>query len=214
VIRAPVAGQVVDLAVVPDVVFAGQLVGPGVAVQPAGDVVRVCAPVAGRIAVLHPQAVVVLAAGGRAVLVHLGIDTARLAGRGFAVHVAQDQQVEAGDLLVQWDPVAARVASATAGLTIPASLVGYGLGPAGPAALSRGGVPRESARNVLQADADPGVHGRAAASGMMRHAGVDQEISTVCPVIALQADDAAVTLLQTPGTDVQIGDPLFEWLAV
>jgi PTS system N-acetylglucosamine-specific IIA component len=106
-VLAPVAGVVHALADVPDPVFSGEIVGPGLAVQPDPDAGRsVVAPVAGTVAKLHPHAFVLTAPDGRAVLVHLGIDTVRLAGEGFTLHVAEGDTVTPGQVLVEWDPAA------------------------------------------------------------------------------------------------------------
>ena len=107
-ILAPVRGTVVLLADVDDPVFAGEMVGPGVAIEPdeAGPG-TVLAPVAGRVVKLHPHAFVVEARAGSAtvaVLVHLGIDTVQLGGEGFALRVAEGDEVTAGQPLVTWDP--------------------------------------------------------------------------------------------------------------
>jgi glucose-specific phosphotransferase system IIA component len=91
---------------VPDEVFAQRLVGDGVAVRPsAGEVV---APVAGRVAKLFPggHGLVVETISGLQVLVHLGIDTVRLGGRGFTTRVAEGQDVRAGEPLVAIDVAA------------------------------------------------------------------------------------------------------------
>ncbi|VTR77296.1 PTS sugar transporter subunit IIA [Cellulomonas hominis] len=104
-VLAPVAGVVHALADVDDPVFSGEIVGPGLAVQPDPDAGRaVVAPVAGTVAKLHPHAFVLLAEGGRGVLVHLGINTVQLGGEGFTLHVAEGDAVEQGQLLVEWDP--------------------------------------------------------------------------------------------------------------
>lgn len=106
-VLAPVAGVVHALADVDDPVFAQEIVGPGLAVQPDADAGRsVVAPVAGTVAKLHPHAFVLLAEGGRGVLVHLGINTVQLGGAGFTLHVAEGDAVEQGQLLVEWDPAA------------------------------------------------------------------------------------------------------------
>ena len=105
-VRAPVPGRVIPMAEVPDPVFAGSLVGPGVAVDPARSRHRAVAPIAGRIVKLHPHAFVVTAPDGRGVLVHLGIDTVQLKGEGFTVLAAEGGQVEAGAPVVEWDPAA------------------------------------------------------------------------------------------------------------
>lgn len=105
-VLAPVAGVVHVLADVDDPVFAGEIVGPGLAVQPDPEARAVVAPVAGTVAKLHPHAFVLLAEGGRGVLVHLGINTVQLGGEGFTLHVAEGDAVTPGQLLVEWDPAA------------------------------------------------------------------------------------------------------------
>lgn len=116
-VRAPLAGTVVALADVPDPVFAGAVVGAGLAIEPladGGEVVAV-SPVAGSIGTVHPHAFVVVdAASGAGVLVHLGIDTVRLHGEGFRLHVAAGDQVQAGDAVISFDPAAVRAAGLSA----------------------------------------------------------------------------------------------------
>ncbi|MCB7136362.1 PTS sugar transporter subunit IIA [Cellulosimicrobium marinum] len=104
-VRAPLDGTVVALADVPDPVFSGQVVGPGVAVEPAaGGEQTVVAPADGRVATLFPHAFALETPDGRTVLVHLGIDTVRLGGEGFSVRVAVGDAVRAGDPLLTWRP--------------------------------------------------------------------------------------------------------------
>ncbi|TDE08978.1 PTS glucose transporter subunit IIA [Jiangella asiatica] len=104
---APVPGRVVALAEVPDPVFAQELVGPGLAVDPDRTGVAVAvAPVAGRMVKLHPHAFVIQTADGAGVLTHLGIDTVQLAGEGFELHVAEGDDVSAGAPVVTWNPAA------------------------------------------------------------------------------------------------------------
>ncbi|QAY63600.1 PTS glucose transporter subunit IIA [Xylanimonas allomyrinae] len=106
-VLAPVAGTVRALADVPDPVFSAGLVGPGVAVDPDPLTGRdAVSPVSGTVVKLHPHAFVVTAPDGRAVLVHLGIDTVQLEGEGFTLHVAEGDAVEAGQVVVTWDPAA------------------------------------------------------------------------------------------------------------
>ncbi|HEX4704828.1 MAG TPA: PTS glucose transporter subunit IIA [Pseudonocardiaceae bacterium] len=109
-VTSPVAGRVVPLAEVPDPVFADAMVGPGVAVVPASGAADAVAPVDGTIATLHPHAFVVTTDTGRAVLVHLGIDTVRLRGEGFTLHAAKGDTVKAGQPVVGWDPAAVAAA--------------------------------------------------------------------------------------------------------
>ena len=104
-VLAPVAGTVRAMTDVPDPVFAGEIVGPGLAIDPSRDgVVDVVAPVDGTIVKLHPHAFVILAEGARGALVHLGLDTVELGGKGFTLHVAEGATVRAGDLVVSWNP--------------------------------------------------------------------------------------------------------------
>jgi glucose-specific phosphotransferase system IIA component len=102
-VRSPLSGDIVPLEEVPDEVFAQGILGAGIAVRPtAGEAL---APVDGRIARLFPggHAFVVETSAGLQVLVHLGIDTVRLRGRGFTVRAAEGQPVRAGDPIVRMD---------------------------------------------------------------------------------------------------------------
>ncbi len=112
-VGSPVAGRVVAMRDVPDPVFAESIVGPGLAVEPDAETGgRVVAPCAGVVVKLHPHAFVLLApsggaepAGGRGVLVHLGIDTVQLKGEGFTLLVEEGDTVVAGQELVVWSPL-------------------------------------------------------------------------------------------------------------
>ncbi len=102
-IRAPLSGVVVPLADVPDPVFAGGLAGEGVAIDPTSN--EVVAPVAGRVTGLHRarHAVTVTAANGIELLVHVGLDTVRLDGRGFTPLVEVGAEVACGQPLLRFD---------------------------------------------------------------------------------------------------------------
>ena len=110
VVRAPLAGRVVPLSDVPDLVFAEEMVGPGIAVEPDPGPSTAVAPVDGRVVVLHAHAFVVQTAAGKGVLVHLGIDTVQLEGEGFELLVAKGDEVTAGTPVVRWDPSAVAAA--------------------------------------------------------------------------------------------------------
>ena len=103
-VLAPVAGLVRALADVPDPVFAAELVGAGVAVEPSGGPVEAVSPVAGTLVKLHPHAFVVVTPEGTGLLVHLGIDTVRLGGAGFEPLVEEGASVDAGQPVTRWDP--------------------------------------------------------------------------------------------------------------
>lgn len=102
-VLAPCPGAVLAMADVPDPVFAEEMVGPGVAIAPADGPTTVVSPIAGRVLKVHPHAFVVLGEGV-GVLVHLGINTVRLEGRGFEVLAVQGADVAAGDPMIRWDP--------------------------------------------------------------------------------------------------------------
>lgn len=102
-ILSPCSGRVITLDEVPDPVFAGRIVGPGVAIDPDRRAATVVAPISGRLVKVHPHAFVI-AGADVAVLVHLGIDTVQLGGDGFTVHAAERTDITAGDPIVSWDP--------------------------------------------------------------------------------------------------------------
>jgi PTS system glucose-specific IIA component len=104
-ILSPVAGRAMPLAEVPDPVFAGLMVGPGVGVDPVRTAGVAVAPISGVIVKLHPHAYVITGET-KSVLVHLGIDTVQLKGEGFTVHATEGASVTAGDAIVSWDPAA------------------------------------------------------------------------------------------------------------
>ncbi|MEV4734316.1 PTS glucose transporter subunit IIA [Saccharopolyspora sp. NPDC049426] len=103
-VGSPVAGLTTSLSDVPDPVFSQAMVGPGVAVKPSGGEGDAVAPVSGQVVTLHPHAFVVAASTGGAVLVHLGIDTVKLKGEGFTLHVGKGDAVEAGQKIITWNP--------------------------------------------------------------------------------------------------------------
>jgi glucose-specific phosphotransferase system IIA component len=105
-IVSPLAGVVRPVSSVPDPVFADEIVGPGVAIEPQRTQTQtVVAPADGVVGALHAHAFALELPDDRSVLVHLGIDTVRLAGQGFTLHVERGVRVRAGDRLVTWSPV-------------------------------------------------------------------------------------------------------------
>jgi sugar PTS system EIIA component len=108
IVRAPIAGTTVPIGEVPDPVFSAQMVGSGAAVEPpAGQAFDVVSPVAGKIIKLLPHAFVVVDAGGRGVLTHIGIDTVKLQGAGFELLAEKGATVSAGAPIMRVDPAAA-----------------------------------------------------------------------------------------------------------
>jgi glucose-specific phosphotransferase system IIA component len=109
-VHAPLSGGLAALGKVPDPVFAAQLVGSGLAVEPLSGtgLVDVVAPVNGAVVKLHPHAFVIQTDSGIGVLVHVGIDTVRLKGTGFRTHVVEGDRVEVGHRMITFDPAAVR----------------------------------------------------------------------------------------------------------
>ncbi|HEU5060529.1 MAG TPA: phosphoenolpyruvate--protein phosphotransferase [Kofleriaceae bacterium] len=100
---APLSGPVVPIEEAPDPVFSQRLLGDGIAIEPVSE--TLLAPCDGTVIQLHRSghALTVAAASGAEVLLHIGIDTVSLGGRGFRPHVAQGARVRAGDRLVSFD---------------------------------------------------------------------------------------------------------------
>lgn len=102
-VLAPVEGRAVALRDVPDPVFSAGMVGYGAAVNPPRRVVDAVAPVGGKILKLMPHAYIVVTPDNVGVLVHLGIDTVQLDGRGFTTRVTEGDTVTAGQVVVTYD---------------------------------------------------------------------------------------------------------------
>lgn len=104
-VRSPLPGEAAPLDSVGDPVFAGGVVGPGLALRPpTAGLLEVLAPVTGTIVKTTPHAFVVRADNGAAVLVHLGIDTVALRGQGFEAVAGQGERVDAGQVVCRWNP--------------------------------------------------------------------------------------------------------------
>lgn len=103
-VLSPCPGRAFPITQVSDPVFAGEMVGPGIAIEPAPAPTTVVAPVAGTILKLHPHAFAMVTADGLGILVHLGINTVRLDGAGFELVATEGSTVSAGDPMVTWDP--------------------------------------------------------------------------------------------------------------
>src|SRR5258708_11556700 len=103
VLLAPLTGPVVPLADVPDPVFSGGMFGDGIGIDPlVGQLVAPCAGVVTHLA-RTGHALTLATAEGAEILLHIGIDTVGLNGKGFTPKVPQGATVRAGDLLIEFD---------------------------------------------------------------------------------------------------------------
>ncbi|WP_043616454.1 phosphoenolpyruvate--protein phosphotransferase [Chromobacterium violaceum] len=100
---APFSGPAIALDRVPDPVFAGLMMGDGLAIEPLSP--TLLAPCSGAVAQLARtgHALTLAADNGAEVLIHIGIDTVKLEGRGFRPLVAVGDKVTAGQPLIEVD---------------------------------------------------------------------------------------------------------------
>lgn len=103
-VLAPASGRLIDLGEVKDEVFSSRMMGEGFAIVPENG--KIYAPISGSAVSVFPtgHAVGLHTPTGVDVLIHIGLDTVSLNGEGFKVKVAQGDEVQAGDLLVEFDP--------------------------------------------------------------------------------------------------------------
>ena len=127
-ILAPFDGWCSALDEVPDPVFAGRMLGDGLAIDPTSGILL--APCAGEIITLpaSAHAVSIRPAEGIDVLIHIGVDTVHLGGRGFDACVRPGAIVRAGDELIRFDlDVAARGAKSLMTPIVVTPMEGVGL---------------------------------------------------------------------------------------
>lgn len=102
-LTAPLHGWATALDDVPDAVFAGRMLGDGAAIDPLGQVLH--APCDGTVLTLHAggHAITLRGQGGVELLMHIGIDTVQLGGKGFTAQVAVGDTVKRGQPLIGFD---------------------------------------------------------------------------------------------------------------
>ncbi|MEI3596949.1 MULTISPECIES: glucose-specific PTS transporter subunit IIBC [unclassified Oceanobacillus] len=100
---SPMTGEIKPITDVPDPVFAGKMMGDGFAILPTHG--TIVSPVNGKIVNLFPtkHAIGIESDSGREILIHFGIDTVKLEGKGFEALVAQDDEVKVGQPLLNVD---------------------------------------------------------------------------------------------------------------
>ncbi|MBM6184646.1 PTS glucose transporter subunit IIA [Staphylococcus epidermidis] len=102
-IYAPLTGEYVKIENIPDPVFAQKMMGEGFGINPTeGEVVS---PIEGKVDNVFPtkHAVGLKAENGLELLVHIGLDTVQLDGKGFEVLVESGDDIKIGDPLIRFD---------------------------------------------------------------------------------------------------------------
>lgn len=102
-IVAPIEGTIKPVEESSDAAFASGALGKGVVIIPSDG--KVYAPVSGTVTVLFPSlhAIGITSDSGVELLIHIGINTVQLDGKGYTAHIKQGDHVECGQLLVEFD---------------------------------------------------------------------------------------------------------------
>ena len=103
IVSSPITGVAADLSTAPDEAFADRMMGDGAVVTPTDAIVK--APEDGEVAFVFDtkHAIGFTTDSGLSLLIHVGIDTVKLDGKGFEVFVENGQQVKKGDPLMKLD---------------------------------------------------------------------------------------------------------------
>ena len=109
-IKAPVHGEIVEQANIPDETFASGVMGKGVGIQPEEGIV--VSPCAGTISTVAEtgHAVGITTDSGMEILIHIGVDTVKMEGKGFKTLVKENDKVTEGQQLVNFDRAAIKAA--------------------------------------------------------------------------------------------------------
>ncbi|KGA97787.1 PTS glucose transporter subunit IIABC [Alkalihalobacillus alcalophilus ATCC 27647 = CGMCC 1.3604] len=106
-VAVPMTGEIKAITEVPDKMFAEKMMGDGFAIDPSleNGIMTVTAPASGKIVNLFPtkHAIGLETDSGKEILIHVGIDTVNLKGKGFEALIEQGQTVEQGQPLLKVD---------------------------------------------------------------------------------------------------------------
>lgn len=102
-IVSPLKGKIIPLSQVQDGAFASEILGKGAAIVPQEGIVK--APVNGTVSTLFPtlHAIGILAENGAELLIHIGLNTVQMNGRGFKAFVQQGDKITVGQKLIEFD---------------------------------------------------------------------------------------------------------------
>ncbi|MCP3742675.1 glucose-specific PTS transporter subunit IIBC [Rossellomorea sp. BNER] len=100
---SPIKGEIKEISEVPDQVFSEKMMGDGFAIIPEEG--TIASPVNGKVVNIFPtkHAVGLISDAGREILIHVGIDTVKLEGKGFESLVSEGDKVEAGQPILKVD---------------------------------------------------------------------------------------------------------------
>lgn len=103
IVKSPLKGKVIDLCMVKDEAFAHEVIGKGAAILPEDG--HVYAPVSGKVSALFStnHAIGITTDKHDEVLIHIGMDTVNLNGKYFHPHVKQGDEIQEGDLILEFD---------------------------------------------------------------------------------------------------------------
>ena len=100
---SPLEGEVINIEDVKDSVFAGKILGDGLAIIPSEGVLR--SPANGKVSMIADtkHSIGLTLDNGAEILMHVGLDTVKLDGNHFDVKVSSGQKIKAGDVLLTFD---------------------------------------------------------------------------------------------------------------
>lgn len=103
IIKSPLRGEILKLNDVKDEAFASEIMGKGIAINPEEG--RVISPINGTVEMIFrtKHAIGLKSEYGTEILIHIGMDTVKLNGKHFTVHVKEKDKIKIGDILVEFD---------------------------------------------------------------------------------------------------------------
>lgn len=209
VLHAPFAGWLSTLDDVADPVFAGRMMGDGVAIDPTEGVLR--APASGSVLSVPASghAVTMRLENGAELLLHVGLDTVKLAGRGFRSRVSEGQRVATGDVLIEFDldavaraapdlvtPIVVPADGAQVTMERPGRLVAAGepIARVRMAGARRAEEEATTARRTIMVAAPDGLHARPAARIVALLRRYDARVTLVLGERSAKADSTVALL--------------------